>query len=59
MPNSGYTGIRPDRRIAHFPRDDLEPILRADGVTDCLVDGYSLGTAYAMTIAWHFGPDHG
>eukprot|EP00927_Polykrikos_kofoidii_P059337 TRINITY_DN54510_c0_g1_i1.p1 TRINITY_DN54510_c0_g1~~TRINITY_DN54510_c0_g1_i1.p1 ORF type:complete len:422 (+),score=54.20 TRINITY_DN54510_c0_g1_i1:115-1266(+) len=58
MPNSGYSDIHPTRRIADFPRDDLAPILSAEGVTEFLVDGHSLGTAHAMAVAWFFGPDH-
>jgi len=58
MPNSGYSDIHPARRIAQFPRDDLAPILRAEGVSEFLVDGHSLGTAHAMAIAWYFAPDH-
>lgn len=58
MPNSGYSDIQPDRRIANFPRDDLAPILWAEGVDEFLVDGHSLVTSHALAVAWYFGPNH-
>lgn len=47
--------MQPDRRIANFPRDDLAPILWAEGVDEFLVDGHSLGTSHALAVAWYFG----
>lgn len=56
MPGYGYSDPLPGRRIADFPRD-LEAILEAEDVGEFMVEGTSLGTAHAMAVAWHFGPD--
>jgi len=58
MANSGFSDNQPDRQICNFPRDDVAPILKAEGVKKFVVDGHSLGTAHAMAIAWFFSPDH-
>ncbi len=56
MPCHGYSDLHIGRRIAYFPLD-LEAILKAEGVGEFMVEGTSFGTAHAMAIAWHFGPD--
>ncbi len=56
MPCHGYSDLHIGRRIVDFPLD-LEAILKAEGVGEFMVEGASFGTAHAMAIAWHFGPD--
>lgn len=56
MPGYGYSDPLPGRSIADFPRD-LEAVLEAENVAEFMVEGTSLGTAHAMAVAWHFGPD--
>ena len=56
MPGYGYSDMCVGRRIADFPRD-VDAILEAEGVGEFMVEGISLGTAHAMAVAWHFGPD--
>jgi len=56
VPCHGYSDLHIGRRIVDFPMD-LEVILGADGVGEFMVEGASFGTAHAMAIAWHFGPD--
>jgi pimeloyl-ACP methyl ester carboxylesterase len=56
MPGYGYSDIRPGRLIVDFPLD-VDAILKAEGVGEFMVEGLSLGTAHAMAVAWHFGPD--
>ena len=56
MPCHGYSDLHIGRRIVDFPLD-LEVILEAEGVGEFMVEGTSFGTAHAMAIAWHFGPD--
>ena len=56
VPCHGYSDLHIGRRIADFPMD-LEAILHAEGVGAFMVEGASFGTAHAMAIAWHFGPD--
>lgn len=56
VPCHGYSDLHIGRRIVDFPLD-LEAILAAEGVGEFMVEGASFGTAHAMAIAWHFGPD--
>lgn len=56
MPGYGYSDIHVGRRIVDFAQD-VELILDAEGVKEFMVEGTSLGTAHAMAIAWHFGPE--
>lgn len=56
VPCHGYSDIHIGRRIADFPKD-LDEILKQEGVGEFMVEGSSFGTAHAMAIAWHFGPD--
>ena len=56
VPCHGYSDLHIGRRIVDFPMD-LELILEAEGVGEFMVEGTSFGTAHAMAIAWHFGPD--
>ena len=56
VPCHGYSDLHIGRRIVDFPLD-LEAILEAEGVREFMVEGASFGTAHAMAIAWHFGPD--
>jgi len=55
MPGSGYSDIQIDRRIVNYPKDDVLPILKAENVNEFFVDGFSLGTAHALSIARYFG----
>ena len=56
FPGHGYSDMMPYRRIAHWPADDLEPILAAENVKKCMVQGMSYGTSHAMATGAHFGP---
>ena len=56
VPNHGYSDLYIGRTLAEFPLD-LGRILEAEGVDQFMVEGASFGTAHAMAIAWHFGPE--
>ena len=56
VPNHGYSDLYIGRTLAEFPLD-LERILEAEGADQFMVEGASFGTAHAMAIAWHFGPE--
>lgn len=56
LPGYGFSDIQAGRRIRDFPQD-LSVILEAEAVEHFLVEGISLGTAHAMAVAWHFGPE--
>jgi pimeloyl-ACP methyl ester carboxylesterase len=56
VPCHGYSDLHIGRRIVDFPLD-LEEILEKEGIGEFMVEGSSFGTAHAMAIAWHFGPD--
>lgn len=56
QPGHGYSSIQPGRRIENWPRDDLQPVLAAEGVNGAFAaSGASLGTAHALAVAQHFG----
>lgn len=56
QPGGGYSSIQPGRRIENWPRDDLQPVLAAEGVNGAFAtSGASLGTAHALAVAQHFG----
>jgi len=57
LPGHGYTDAIQNRRIAMWPKDDLEPILDKEKVQQFMVQGWSYGTAHAMATASHFGGD--
>jgi pimeloyl-ACP methyl ester carboxylesterase len=56
LPGHAFSDIHVDHTIVGFPKD-LEMVLEAEGVGEFMVEGMSLGTAHAMAIARHFGPD--
>jgi pimeloyl-ACP methyl ester carboxylesterase len=56
-PGHGLSGMLPFRKIANWPKDDLEPILKAEKVDRFMVQGYSYGTSHAMATAAYFGPE--
>lgn len=57
LPGHGYTDSIHHRRIASWPRDDLGPILQAEGVKQFMVQGWSYGTAHAMATAAYYDGD--
>lgn len=57
LPGLGLSSLHPGRRVADWPRTDLDPILAAEGVQDFTVYGISYGTIHAMAVAQHYGPD--
>ena len=57
FPGHGGSDSQPFRNIADWPKDDLEPILHAEGVDTFIVQGCSYGTAHAMAVASYFPPD--
>lgn len=56
QPESGYSTIQPGRRIENWPRDDLQPVLAAEGVDTFAVGGVSFGSLHATAVARYFGP---
>ena len=56
LPGLGSSSLHPGRRIADWPKTDLDPILDAEGVADFTVFGVSYGTIHAMAVAQHYGP---
>ena len=56
LPGLGSSSLHPGRRVADWPKSDLDPILTAEGVTDFTVFGVSYGTIHAMAVAQHYGP---
>ena len=56
LPGLGSSSLHPGRRVADWPKTDLDPILTAEGVTDFAVFGVSYGTIHAMAVAQHDGP---
>lgn len=56
-PGLGLSSLHPGRRIAEWPKTDLEPVLEAEGVEEFTVYGYSYGTPHAMAVAQYFGPE--
>lgn len=56
-PGHGGSDGLPFRRIADWPKDNLGPILEAEGVDQFFVQGASYGTAHAMATASYFGPE--
>lgn len=57
LPGLGLSSLHPGRKVADWPRTDLEPMLDAEGVEDFHVYGVSYGTIHAMAVAQHHGPD--
>ena len=56
-PGHGGSDAQPFRDITNWPKDDLEPILLAEGVDKFMIQGSSYGTAHAMAAASYFSPD--
>ncbi|CAB9506920.1 Alpha beta hydrolase [Seminavis robusta] len=56
-PGHGGSDAQPFRDITDWPKDDLEPILLAEGVDTFMIQGSSYGTAHAMAAASYFSPD--
>ena len=56
-PGHGGSDAQPFRNITDWPKDDLEPILLAEGVEKFMIQGSSYGTAHAMAAASYFSPD--
>lgn len=56
LPGLGMSSLHPGRRVADWPKTDLDPILHAEGVRDFHVYGISYGTIHAMAVAQHYGP---
>eukprot|EP00931_Biecheleriopsis_adriatica_P117230 TRINITY_DN92768_c0_g1_i1.p1 TRINITY_DN92768_c0_g1~~TRINITY_DN92768_c0_g1_i1.p1 ORF type:complete len:397 (-),score=54.22 TRINITY_DN92768_c0_g1_i1:55-1245(-) len=57
LPGHGYSDPEPNRRMAHWPADDLTAILKAENVNTFMVQGWSYGTAHAMATASYFPAD--
>ena len=57
LPGLGMSSLHPGRKVADWPRTDLDPILEAEGVEDFHVYGVSYGTIHAMAVAQHHGPE--
>ena len=55
LPGLGISSLHPGRRVADWPRTDLDPILEPEGVRDFDVYGVSYGTTHAMAVAQHHG----
>ena len=55
LPGLGMSSLHPGRRVADWPKTDLDPILEAEGVGDFDVYGVSYGTIHAMAVAQHYG----
>lgn len=55
LPGYGNTDMKPGRVVAKWPREDLDPVLRAEGVDRFMIIGHSQGTPHAMAAAVHFG----
>lgn len=57
FPGHGGSDAQPLRDITNWPKDDLEPILEAEGVDKFMIQGSSYGTAHAMAAATYFSPE--
>ena len=56
QPGCGYSSIHIGRHIGNWPRDDLQPVLVAEGVGGKFtVSGISLGAPHALAVAHYFG----
>eukprot|EP00747_Dinoflagellata_sp_TGD_P191812 gnl/TRDRNA2_/TRDRNA2_55718_c0_seq1.p1 gnl/TRDRNA2_/TRDRNA2_55718_c0~~gnl/TRDRNA2_/TRDRNA2_55718_c0_seq1.p1 ORF type:complete len:367 (+),score=56.04 gnl/TRDRNA2_/TRDRNA2_55718_c0_seq1:53-1102(+) len=56
VPGFAYSTLQLKRKICNWPKDDVEPVLAAEGVTgNFMVEGVSFGTAHAMAVAHYFG----
>jgi pimeloyl-ACP methyl ester carboxylesterase len=55
-PGHGGSDQHPHRRLADWPKWDLEPILKAESVDQFIVQGSSYGTAHAMAVLAYFPP---
>ena len=56
VPGHGYSSPQINRHIGNWPRDDVDPVLQAEGVTGTFwVEGTSYGSSHAMAVAHHFG----
>ena len=56
LPGLGMSSLHPGRRVAEWPKTDLDAILEAEAVEDFHVYGVSYGTIHAMAVAQHYGP---
>jgi len=57
LPGHGYTDADNNRRIANWPAEDLDAVLRAENVNQFIVEGWSYGTAHAMATAAYYDAD--
>lgn len=56
VPGHGYSSTQINRTIGNWPKDDVEPVLNAEGITgNFWVEGTSYGTSHAMAVAHYFG----
>eukprot|EP00854_Cymbomonas_tetramitiformis_P019113 gene19113-22854_t len=56
VPGHGYSSAQAGRKIGDWAKDDVEPVLMAEGVTGLfMVEGTSFGSSHAMAVAAHFG----
>jgi len=56
-PGHGWSDPNNGRSISTWPRQDVVPVLDAEYVGRFIVQGYSYGTAHAMSCGVFFGPD--
>lgn len=58
VPGHGLSTNHPFRKIGEWPKDDVEPVLKAEGVPEnspLIVEGTSFGSSHAMAVMHHFG----
>lgn len=46
--------MKPGRQVVDWPREDLEAVLKKEGVEKFMIMGHSQGTAHAMAAAYYF-----
>ncbi len=51
LPGYGYTDMKPGRVVRQWPSEDLEPVLRQEGVDTFMITGHSQGNPHAMAAA--------
>ena len=56
VPGHGYSSAQIARTIGNWPKDDVEPVLNAEGISGKFwVEGTSYGSSHAMAVAHYFG----
>lgn len=54
LPGYGFSDMKPGRQVVDWPREDLEAVLKKEGVEKFMIMGHSQGTAHAMAAAYYF-----